>query len=143
MSIQEDVAMSRQIFITQSDKDRLLELIYKAKYEDLKDNLNLQELETEINRAVVTSVEQLPANVITMNTKVILLMEDAEEEFTLVYQNEADILQNKISVLSPIGTAILGYSEGSVIGWKVPDGIVLIEVKKVLFQPEALGLYHL
>ena len=135
--------MSRQIFITQSDKDRLLELIYKAKYEDLKDNLNLQELETEINRAVVTSVEQLPANVITMNTKVILLMEDAEEEFTLVYPNEADILQNKISVLSPIGTAILGYSEGSVIGWKVPDGIVLIEVKKVLFQPEALGLYHL
>ncbi|WP_069999154.1 GreA/GreB family elongation factor [Cellulosilyticum sp. I15G10I2] len=135
--------MSRQIFITQSDKDRLLELIYKAKYEDLKDNLGLQELEAEINRAVVTSVDQLPANVITMNTKVILLIEDAEEEFTLVYPNEADILQNKISVLSPIGTAILGYSEGSVIEWKVPDGIVLIEVKKVLFQPEALGLYHL
>lgn len=135
--------MSRQIFITQSDKNRLLEIIHKTKYEDLKDNLGLQDLEAEINRAVVTSVEQLPANIITMNTEVVLLIEDAEEVFRLVYPNEADILQNKISVLSPIGTAILGYSEGSVIEWKVPDGIVLIKVKKVLFQPEALGFYHL
>lgn len=135
--------MSRKIFITQSDKDKLLDIIYKAKYEDLKDNLELKDLETEINRATVTSVGQLPGNVITMNTQVVLLIEGIEEEFTLVYPSEADILQNKISVLSPIGTAILGYCEGNVIEWNVPDGIVLIEVKKVLFQPEALGFYNL
>ncbi|MDF2878274.1 MAG: hypothetical protein K0S30_1370 [Clostridia bacterium] len=143
MPLQEDLAMSRKIFITQSDKDKLLDIIYKTKYEDLKDNLELKDLETEISRATVTSVGQLPGNVITMNTQVVLLIEGIEEEFTLVYPSEADILQNKISVLSPIGTAILGYCEGNVIEWNVPDGIVLIKVKKVLFQPEALGFYNL
>ncbi|MGH4124669.1 MAG: GreA/GreB family elongation factor [Clostridium sp.] len=133
--------MSRKIFITKSDKHKLLEIINK--YEDLKNKQNLKELEAEINRADVTSPEQLPSDVITMNTKVILLVGDTEEEINLVYPNEADISKNKISVLSPIGTAILGYCEGSIIEWKVPDGTVQIEVKKVLFQPEAQDLYKL
>lgn len=135
--------MSRRIFITKSDKDKLLELINKAKFENCKENLNLKNLETEINRATVTSIEDLPSNVITMNSKVILLVDDLEEEVTLVYPSEADISKKRVSVLSPIGTAIIGYSEGSVIEWKVPNGTVEIEVKKVLFQPESLGLYEL
>jgi len=126
--------MSRKIFITESDKYQLLEIINKNEY--LKNNQNLKELEAEINRANVTSPEQLPKDVITMNTKVILLVGDSIEEISLVYPNEADISENKVSVLSPIGTAILGYSEGSIIEWKVPNGTVKIEVKKVLFQPE-------
>ncbi|GCD12150.1 nucleoside diphosphate kinase regulator [Clostridium tagluense] len=133
--------MSRKIFITKSDKHKLLEIINK--YEDSKNKQNLKDLEAEINRADVTSPEQLPSDVITMNTKVILLVGDTEEEINLVYPSEADISKNKISVLSPIGTAILGYCEGSIIEWKVPDGTVQIEVKKVLFQPEAQELYKL
>ncbi|MBU3142832.1 nucleoside diphosphate kinase regulator [Clostridium sp. CF012] len=133
--------MSRKIFITKSDKDKLLGII--SKYEDLKNKQNLKDLEAEINRADVTSPEQLPRDVITMNTKVSLLIGDTEEEFSLVYPSEADISENKISVLSPIGTAILGYCEGSIIEWKVPNGTVQIEVKKVLFQPEAQDSYEL
>ncbi|MBZ9633661.1 nucleoside diphosphate kinase regulator [Clostridium sp. FP1] len=133
--------MSRKIFITKSDKHKLLEIINK--YEDLKNKQNLKDLEAELNRADVTSPEQLPSDVITMNTKVILLVGDTEEEINLVYPSEADISKNKISVLSPIGTAILGYCEGSIIEWEVPDGTVQIEVKKVLFQPEAQELYKL
>jgi regulator of nucleoside diphosphate kinase len=135
--------MSRKIYITESDKDKLLKLINKGKYEEFKNNINLKELEAEINRAEVTSVDNLPEDVITMNTKVLLLIDGTEEDLTLVYPSEADMLENKVSVLSPIGTAILGYSEGSIIEWKVPNGTSKIEVKKVLFQPEALGLYHL
>ncbi|MBW9156928.1 nucleoside diphosphate kinase regulator [Clostridium sp. FP2] len=133
--------MSRKIFITESDKHKLLEIINK--YEDSKNKQNLKDLEAEINRADVTSHEQMPSDVITMNTKVILLVGDTEEEINLVYPSEADISKNKISVLSPIGTAILGYCEGSIIEWKVPDGTVQIEVKKVLFQPEAQEHYKL
>lgn len=133
--------MSRKIYITNSDKNKLLEIINK--YEDLKNRQNIKDLEAEINRADVTSPEQVPSNVITMNTKVILLIGDTEEELSLVYPSEADISNNKISVLSPVGTAILGYSEGSIIEWKVPNGIVQIEVKKILFQPEAQKLYEL
>ncbi|MCB8814931.1 GreA/GreB family elongation factor [Desulfosporosinus shakirovi] len=136
--------MSRKILITKSDKHKLLEIIDKeAKYEDIKFNQSLKDLEAEVNRADVTSLEQLPSDIITMNTKVILLVGDTEEEFSLVYPSEANISQNKISILSPIGTAILGYCEGSIIEWKVPNGTVQIEVKKVLFQPEARGFYEL
>jgi regulator of nucleoside diphosphate kinase len=139
----EDKTMSRKIYITESDKDKLLDLIYKERYQDFKDNIYLKDLEAEINIATVTNLEQLPVDVITMNSKALLLVEGIEEEITLVYPGEANISENKVSVLSPIGTAILGYCEGSVIDWKVPMGIVQIEVKKVLFQPEAFGLYDL
>lgn len=127
--------MSRKIFITKSDKSKLLEIINE--YENLKDQQNIKDLEAEINRAEVTSSEQLPSDVITIHTKVSLLVGDSEEEITLVYPSEADISKNMISVLSPIGTAIIGYCEGSIIEWEVPNGTVQIEVKKVLFQPEA------
>ncbi|MCB2288568.1 GreA/GreB family elongation factor [Clostridium sp. CS001] len=133
--------MSRKIYITDSDKNKLLEVINK--YEDLKNRQNIKNLEAEINRADVTSPEEVPGNVITMNTKVMLLMGDDEEVVSLVYPSEADISNNKISILSPVGTAILGYSEGSIIEWEVPNGVVQIEVKKILFQPEAQKLYDL
>lgn len=133
--------MSRKIYITNSDKNKLLEVINK--YEDLNNRQNIKSLEAEINRADVTNPEEVPGNVITMNTKVLLLIGDSEEEFTLVYPTESDISNNKISILSPVGTAILGYSEGSIIEWEVPNGVVQIEVKKILFQPESQKLYDL
>jgi regulator of nucleoside diphosphate kinase len=139
----EDTRMSRKIYITESDKAKLMKIINKAKHENLDDNLHLKNLEAEIETATVTSTVHLPGNVITMNTKAVLLVDDMEEEYTLVYPSEADISENKISVLSPIGTAILGYSEGDIIEWKVPNGTTQIEVMKVLFQPEASGLYDL
>jgi regulator of nucleoside diphosphate kinase len=135
--------MSRKIYITQSDKDKLLKIIIKAQHENLDDYEKLKNLETEVKRAAVTNISELPGNVITMHTKALLLIDDIEEEVTLVYPNEADILESKISVLSPIGTAILGYSEGDIIEWQVPKGTVQLEIKKVTFQPEALGLYDL
>lgn len=138
-----DMTMSRKIFITESDKDKLLKIINKAQHEDFNDNVNLKDLEAEITRANVTSIDELPNNVITMNSTAILLIEGDEEEYTLVYPSEADISKNKISVLSPIGTAILGYSEGDIVKWEVPKGTVDINIKKVLFQPEASGNYDL
>jgi regulator of nucleoside diphosphate kinase len=139
----EDIEMSRKIYITQSDKDKLLKIINKAKYENLDDYSNLKDLETELIRADITNISELPSNVITMNTKAVLLIDGIEEEVALVYPNEADILEYKLSVLSPIGTAILGYSEGDIIEWKVPKGTIQVKVEKIIFQPEALGLYDL
>jgi len=140
---EENILMSRKIYITETDKHKLLKIIDKTKYDQPKNKEILNELEKEINRAVVIAPDQLPGDVISMNSKVLLAFGDEEEEYTLVYPEDADISQNRISVLSPIGTAILGYSEGSVIEWKVPDGIVKITVKKILFQPEASGRYDL
>ena len=77
----------------------------------------------------------------TMNSKVLLKdLETGEKmEYTLVYPADADLMENRISVLAPIGTAILGFREGDVIDWKVPDGLVKLEVEKILYQPESAG----
>jgi regulator of nucleoside diphosphate kinase len=66
-----------------------------------------------------------------------VLLDGAQETISLVYPHEADVSENKLSVLSPIGTAILGYREGDAVAWPVPSGCVKVEIKKVVFQPEA------
>ncbi|WP_228767808.1 GreA/GreB family elongation factor [Candidatus Velamenicoccus archaeovorus] len=71
-------------------------------------------------------------------------MDTGKDEFyQLVYPEDADIEQNKISILAPIGTAILGYKVGDVIEWKVPAGVRRLKIKKILYQPEAAKEYHL
>jgi len=128
--------MSRKIYITEPDMKKLKEII-DDEIEYAKDKDHVRELDLELTRAEVVSDEKLPNDVITMNSKVLLLLDGTEEEVSLVYPNEADVSQSKISVLSPIGTAILGYREGDSIEWKVPSGITKVEVKKVIYQPEA------
>jgi regulator of nucleoside diphosphate kinase len=70
---------------------------------------------------------------------------DTQEEmvYTLVFPPKADIAHNKISVLAPIGTAMLGYRVGDTFNWPVPDGVRRLQVAQVLYQPEAAGDYHL
>lgn len=122
--------MANEIFITQVDKEKLLDMIDKA-YENSKSHGNLKKLETEINRAKIINPETQINNVITMNSTVALQIDEDIEEITLVYPEDADIKKNKLSVFSPIGTAILGYREGDLIQWDVPDGAVHIKVMKI------------
>jgi regulator of nucleoside diphosphate kinase len=130
--------MVRKIYITNSDKTKLQVLIDDLIKTNLDGKEYVKDLNAELERAIIVTDDDIPHNVITMHSKVHLLIDLSEEEtVTLVYPNEIDITGNKISVLSPIGTAILGYREGDIIEWKVPDGIVKILVKKVLYQPEA------
>jgi regulator of nucleoside diphosphate kinase len=70
---------------------------------------------------------------------------DSAEEMvlTLVFPRDADLNQDKISVLAPIGTAVLGYHVGDTIEWEVPDGTRRLEVRKIIYQPEASGDYDL
>ena len=76
-----------------------------------------------------------------MHSKAHLIDLDSGEElvYTLVFPNEADLRQDKISVLAPIGTAMLGYQVGDTFEWPVPDGVRRLQVKDVLYQPEAAG----
>ena len=127
------------LYITTADKEKLMKMIDKEKEKSVKTSAYANNLEKEIRKAAITDPGQLPVDVITMNTKVVLIMDDSEEEVTLVYPEEADFKLNKISVLSPIGTAILGYREGDIILWHIPNGSVRIIIKKVLYQPEASG----
>jgi regulator of nucleoside diphosphate kinase len=98
-------------------------------------------LETELNRSIQVAADKVPPDVITMHSKACLIDLDSGEEvvYTLVFPNEADVRQDKISVLAPIGTAMLGYQVDDRFEWPVPDGVRRLQVKSVLFQPEAAG----
>jgi regulator of nucleoside diphosphate kinase len=128
--------MLRKIYITEPDKQKLQKLVDDQVHDDVNKKYII-ELEAELKRAEIVSLGEIPANVITMNSKVLLSIDGMEEKVSLVYPDEADAAENRISVLSPVGTAILGYAEGDALEWNVPDGTARIEVKKVLYQPEA------
>ncbi len=106
---------------------------------------DLESLEEELARAEIVSPEDIPPDVVTMNSKVVLRDIDTSERmtYTLVFPNKANIKTGAISVLAPIGTAILGYAKGDIIEWPVPSGVRRICIEEVLYQPEAAGDYHL
>lgn len=130
--------MARKIYITETDLERLKKTVDDLIKSAPDGKEYVRDLDRELDRAAIVANKNLPRDVITMHSKVTLLMDGTEKEtITLVYPNEIDPEENRISVLSPIGTAILGYREGDVIQWKVPSGTTKIVVDKVLYQPEA------
>lgn len=131
----------RQIFITAFDKDRLDKLVSAARKADGRTRSHLEDLSTELSRAKIVESAQVPADVVTMNSKVLIRDRETSEEetYTLVFPNDANIESGAISVLAPIGTAILGYKEGSEVDWPVPSGKRKIKIEKVIYQPEASG----
>jgi regulator of nucleoside diphosphate kinase len=135
----------RTIYITKFDMARLREQLFEARRLAGASASSLAKLEMELNRATVIAPTEVPPDVITMNSQVRLLDLDTGEEmiFTLVFPAQADIAESKISVLAPIGTAMLGYRVGDTFTWEVPDGERTLEVKELLYQPEAAGDYHL
>jgi len=136
---------SKPIQITEFDLERLKKLLFEARYNEYRKSQYLENLQMEIDRANVVSPKDIPGDVITMNSTVSLVdLETGEEEvYTLVFPEDADLGQRKISVLAPIGTAMLGYEVGDVFEWDVPAGKRNLRVEKIIYQPEASGDYHL
>lgn len=136
---------TRKLYITEFDKSRLEELIAVAEEFGGHDRKDLESLAEELEKAEVVSPKNVPANVVTMNSKVLLRDLSTSEEMTyvLVFPRDANIDAGAISVLAPVGTAILGYAKGDVVEWPVPSGVRRIRIEDVLYQPEAAGDYHL
>ncbi|MDD3375586.1 MAG: nucleoside diphosphate kinase regulator [Candidatus Omnitrophica bacterium] len=136
---------TKEIYITDNDMKRLRELIMVARDYGQEDEKDLKELEDELDTAKIVKFKDIPKDVITMNSEIHLLDVVAEEEvvYKLVFPNQANANEGKVSIMAPIGTALLGYSVGDVIEWKVPGGITRLKVEKILYQPEASEDYHL
>jgi len=135
----------KPIFITENDMNRLRGLM-KSSRESLKtDEKYLHLLEVELNKAHLVKSTQISSDVITMHSEVHLRDMNTNEETTyrIVYPNQADADKGYVSILAPIGTALLGYSVGDVIEWNVPAGVAKWKVVKIVYQPEAAGDYHL
>ncbi|MEN6359805.1 MAG: nucleoside diphosphate kinase regulator [Smithella sp.] len=135
----------RMIHITKFDMDRLNELIDGLRLSPKANQANLDLLEKELYRGVLVDPQDIPHDVITMNSKVSITDTDSGEKmtYTLVFPSAANIAENKLSVLAPLGMALLGYRVGDIIEWPVPSGVRKLKVDEIIYQPEAAGDYHL
>jgi regulator of nucleoside diphosphate kinase len=135
----------RDIFITQYDLSRLKELLQVSLSFAERDRELLESLEQELDRAHIVEPTAIPHDVVTMNSRVRVKDVGTNEDtvYTLVFPSEAEVTQRKISVLAPVGTAMLGYRVGDTVEWRVPAGVKQLRIEEILFQPEAEGHYHL
>lgn len=124
---------SSRICVTEIDKARLQRLI------EVEEEAQQVDLKHEIERAIVVEPQHVERDVVTMNSRVVLNLDDAQQEVALVYPHDADDRSRKLSVLSEVGTAILGYQEGDSIDWLVAERTRRICIEKVVYQPEAFG----
>lgn len=102
-------------------------------------------LETELERADIVASREVPPTVVTMNSKVKFRVDDSQEEFslTLVYPKDVDESGETISILAPVGSALLGLSQDDEIEWPKPGGGTLrVRIVEIIFQPERAGEYH-
>jgi len=113
------------IVINDRDKERLERILDDPAAFHPEDRARLHELSREIGRAEVVPEAEADPDVVAMGSTVRVEDLGSGEEFTytLVFPSEANIAENRLSVLAPIGTAILGFRAGDVIRWKVPGGV--------------------
>jgi regulator of nucleoside diphosphate kinase len=135
----------RSIYITTFDFHRLLDLIDAYRNSDHQKKVHIDELEAELETAQVVDAKQIPADVVTMNSTINLKDLATEEEITLtlVFPKDANVEEQKISVMAPVGMALLGYRVGDLVEWKMPGGWKKFQITATLFQPEASGRYDL
>ena len=135
----------RMIHVTDYDMQRLRKLLEGTQHWNRKDREYLVHLEEELDRAVLIASKKVPPNVVTMNSQVRVKDLDSEKEMAiqLVFPSEADFEQGKISILAPIGTALIGYRAGDTVEWKVPAGVRRLHIEEITYQPEAAGDYEL
>lgn len=135
-------ALPPPIVVSDGDLNRLERLLDSPVLRRLPAAVALME---ELNRAEVLPAEQIPEDVVTMHST--LECEDEltgeHRELTLVYPHEANVDSGRVSVLAPVGSALLGLAVGQRIDWQAPDGRPLrLHVTAIRYQPEAHGEFH-
>ena len=127
------------ILVSRLDCERLEALLESpaAEYHDTA------ALRAELERADIVEPAQMPRDVITMNSTARFALNDgSEREMTLVYPRDADGGAGKVSILAPVGSALLGLRVGDSIRWPAPGGAVDLRVLAIRYQPEAAGDLH-
>ena len=133
----------RRIVVTESDLERLSRLL---RAQPPRNAPACDALEDELARADVVAPDEVAADVVTMNSRARFVDEDLGEELemTLVYPRDADVARGRVSVLAPVGAALLGLAVGQSIAWPLPHGGTRrLRVSAVVYQPEAAGDLHL
>jgi regulator of nucleoside diphosphate kinase len=134
------------IWLTEQDLNRLRHLIVDLTRSARGMQAGVDTLEEILDLGRVVPVTEIPADAVTMNSKVLFDDLDSGErrEVTIVYPECVDPADGKISVLSPVGIALLGLTEGVEADMHLPHGRkARIRIRKVVYQPEASGEFSL
>jgi regulator of nucleoside diphosphate kinase len=132
--------MRNRIYITKEDMQRLRRLVDGLSSAAKAEGSNLAALEEELDRAHVVDTKRVRPDVITLNSQVRVMDLDTGSvlDYEVVYPNtKPRSAADALSVLAPLGTALLGYKAGDTIEWLVPKGKRRLKVVEVLYQPEA------
>lgn len=123
------------ILISEQDYERLSLLVQHS------DSRAASLLEEELARAEIVPQQQIPNDIVTMNSTIRFIDEESgkESSITLVYPKDADVTNRQISVLAPVGTALIGLKVGQSVEWPMPRGPRRLKVISILYQPEAAG----
>jgi len=129
------------IVLSSLDVDRLESLLATLPHEERQRHAGLQ---AELDRAEVVEPTEVPPDVVSMNSSVRFAMESGEEfTLTLVYPRDSDGSADKVSILAPVGSALLGLSVGEQIEWPKPGGGKMsVKIKEIIWQPERAGEFH-
>ncbi len=121
------------IMVGEADAQRLRGLLATRQRSSARDSAHLEELRTELERALVLAAEELPAGVVAMDSRVrVLDLESGQRhEYELVYPADADPAAGRVSVLAPLGTALLGFREGDLVHWRMPGGLRRLQIERV------------
>lgn len=124
---------SRTIIVTDRDFWPLNALVRARAAHFTRDREHIDGLEKELARSVPVAPDEVPADVVTMHSRVRVrdVQSGAERTYALVYPHEADLSSGRLSVLAPLGTALLGYRERDEIEWPMPGGLRRIRIESV------------
>lgn len=143
MVVEERGAMAardqRPIVVTRTDLERLRLLVESVRTRRRWEELHVMALAEELENAEVVEPDCVPADVVTMRSRVRVLdvLNGGTSTYTICYPIEADVEAGRLSVLAPVGTALLGYREGDVVEWPAPGGVRVLKIEKLLHQPES------
>lgn len=132
------------IQITRFDKARLMRLL-RSLDAAAENRGEIEDLERELERGDEVESTEVAPDVVTMNSTVRVTDLDANTThlYTIVFPADADFEKGRISILSPLGTALLGYRAGDVVTWEMPRGTRRLRIEELVYQPEAAGDFHL
>lgn len=128
-----------RLIYSELDARRLREVADTAVFNGFRNKHLIRQLNREINNAEIRTPEEVPPNVVTMRSVVLVtdLSDGSHHQLSLQYPDEADAPNGHISVLTPTGLALIGAVEGQVVSYEAPSGTRQLRVDEILYQPEA------
>ena len=134
-----------KLIVNRLDYARIKKCINDARNFQSISKTDAQKLLIELESAEIVEPQAIPSNVVTMNSivKLSFLNSNKQIQFQIVYPDQANFKEHKISIFSPIATALIGYKVGDEIEWIVPAGLSQLKIDEIVYQPEAAGDFTL